>query len=249
MGEWFVSPPKESDSKRLFFFPHAGGGASYYNTWSKYFKNTGISIYSIQMPGREMRLYDEKITSFNFLIDQLTLLMQPHIDKPFAFFGHSMGALIAFELTRALNDKLHVQPEHLFLSGRYSPEIHKKEHILHNLSDAELLEHLEYLGGTNKSILQNPKMCNLILPVLHSDLQICDSYKYNKSFPIFCNTTVLGSTDDVTTKVEELFEWEKHFSNNCSFTVELFDGCHFYHEKNKEEIIRMIIDKLVGTVN
>lgn len=242
-NKWFTPISTLEETCILFCFPYAGGGATTYYSWKKYFKNTNISLCPVRLPGRESRLSELPYRRMSHLIEDLTEVIHPYIQQPFAFFGHSMGALISYELTKSIYERYQVLPNHLFLSARYSPHLRKTPTNKYLLPDNELLEEIRKLGGTKEEILKNRGLVEMILPIIRSDFELIETYEYISSDPLSVNTTILGSIKDELVNIEELLAWKKLFTGS-TFSVRLFEGNHFYHENYAERISSIIKNEL-----
>ncbi|MDB4894666.1 MAG: beta-ketoacyl synthase, partial [Firmicutes bacterium] len=145
---WFV-PHRQSPRARLrlYCFPYAGGGASLFRTWGQFLPET-IAVVGVQLPGRESRLQEPAFHRLEPMVAALTAALRWHADLPFAFFGHSMGALIGFEVARSLRRQQLPGPVHLIASGAAAPQIPRREPPIHGLSDGAFLAELHRLGGT-----------------------------------------------------------------------------------------------------
>ncbi len=176
------------------------------------------------------------------LIEPLTEAIKPYLDKPFAFFGHSMGALIAFELARKLRGEYGVEPAHLFVSGRRAPQLPDSDSVTYNLEEAEFIEELRRLNGTPREMLENPELMQLMGPVLRADFQVCQTYVYTDSLPLHCPITVFGGLKDNDVTREYLQPWRDQ--TNYSFTLRLLPGDHFFLHSSEAILLRMIAQEL-----
>jgi len=220
---------------RLFCFPHAGGGASVFHSWHSTLAPT-IQVCPILLPGRETRLSDPPYASFDSLLEALTHQLQPWIDVPFAAFGHSMGALLAFELVRKLQEDGKPMPAWLFLSGRRAPDAPDKAPLLTPLPDGEFLEELtRRYQGMSQEFLQEPELMAVVLPILRADLAVVESYSYRESRELECPLTVFAGIEDSTVTYEQLLGWRRQ--TKARFTAQLFPGAHFYPQASMLETI------------
>ena len=231
----------ERVSLRLFCFPYAGGGALVYRDWHRILP-ANIGVYAAQLPGRGDRLAEPPFLDLPALIESLTEAVQSDLDKPFAFFGHSMGALVAFELARKLRDEYGVEPAHLFVSGRRAPQLRDSDPVTYNLEDAKFIEELRRLNGTPRVMLENPELMELMGPTLRADFQICQTYVYTDSPPLRCPIAVFGGLQDEDITRENLQPWQNHTSG--SFTLRLLPGDHFFLHSSEAILLRLIAKEL-----
>ena len=239
---WLVGfESSERASLRLFCFPYAGGGALVYRDWHRILP-ASIGVYAAQLPGRGDRLAESPFLDLPALIEPLTESIKSSLGKPFAFFGHSMGALIAFELARKLRDEYGVEPAHLFVSGRRAPQFGDSDSVTYNLDDAEFIEELRRLNGTPKEMLESPELMQLMGPVLRADFQVCQTYVYTDSPPLGCPITVFGGLQDKDVTREHLQPWRNHTSG--SFKLRLLLGDHFFLHSSEAILLRLIAGEL-----
>ena len=239
---WFIHKLSQIDETRLFIFHHAGGGATYYMPMIEQFSDD-ISVYIIQLPGREYRISEHAYDDLNCLLDDLTDVLLPHLNKPFAFLGHSMGAMIAFELTQRLNVSYGIAPQHLFLSSMCAPHLAKKINC-QSMSDEQLLSKVLDLGGTDSELSQDRKLMTLILPALRKDIALCDHYACSSSEALDVPVTILGGHEDAVVPIGDLLEWDRYFKN--AFQVCVFQGNHFYF-KEDYPLLALAIMKRIKT--
>jgi medium-chain acyl-[acyl-carrier-protein] hydrolase len=241
LNTWIPYRRMSSHSRlRLFCFPYGGGSASVFIKWLKIFP-LEIDICPIQYPGREKRIDEPQFTSLSLLIDALANVLLPELNIPFAFFGHSLGALIGFELARRLR-KNRISPEYLFVSGYCAPSIIKKELAMHVLPDLEFIEELRNYSGTPESVLENRELMELLLPAIRADFAIKETYIYSPSVPLNCPISAFGGTKDLEVNRNDLELWKEQTTNR--FQVRMFPGNHFYIHKNAEELAASICEDL-----
>jgi malonyl CoA-acyl carrier protein transacylase len=238
---WFPSlNPQSTAQGRLFCFPHAGAGAAAYQSWPSLFPPE-IEICPIQLPGRETRLNETAFTRLQPLIVSLTEAIAPYLDRPFAFFGHSFGALLAFELTRHFRRQGLPQPFHLFLSARRAPQLPDHEAPIHNLSEDRFFEALKRWRGIPPSVLQDRDFTRLYQAPLRADFAALETYFYPKDKPVDCRISCFGGIDDTTVKQIELEAWQEQTSQKIN--LKLFAGDHFFLENQQQEISSIIINE------
>jgi medium-chain acyl-[acyl-carrier-protein] hydrolase len=227
---------------RLFCFPYAGAGASIYFSWARAMPELPLEICSIQLPGRENRLKEPLFFSLPPLIDSLGAALQSRLDQPFCFFGHSMGALISFELTRYLRDKGWAMPHRLFLSGSAPPQIRESRN-LHHLPDEEFIQRLaEHYRGLPEGIFDHPEMRDMMLPILRADFSVLETYEYRKETALDCPCSVFGGTDDPAVSTGILGLWQEQTSRPLS--VRLFPGDHFFIKNARSDLLKAILSDL-----
>ena len=226
-----------SISFRLFCFPHSGAGVSNFSPWAKYLPHY-VDLCCIQLPGRERRIKEPLIDHLTPIIDYLIPELLPYLVQPFAFLGHSLGALISFELARQLYRHENLQPLHLFVSGREAPQIPPSLPLLHQLSDLELVEEIRRFNGTPETILQEPELIKLFLAILRADLAVNEKYEYLPAFPLNIPITAFGGKFDHKVSLESLSAWQ---SQTCSsFNLHMFSGGHFFFKDQPSQFFQTL---------
>jgi medium-chain acyl-[acyl-carrier-protein] hydrolase len=223
---WVHFPsPGTSASLRLFCFPYAGGSAAAFRRWSKALPET-VEVCPILLPGREARLGEAAFSNVVPLLEALVPALVPHLDKPFVLFGHSMGALVAFELARKLRREHNSLPEHLFVSAREAPGFALTQPLLSPLPDNDFIHELSRFNGSEQGALQHPELMKLMLPTLRADFALHERYEYLKEPALECPITVFGGLQDTAIEGEGLNAWRAHTSG--SFVRRMFPGDHFF---------------------
>lgn len=210
---------------RLFCFPYAGGAASVFAPLAPHLP-ASVDLRPVQLPGRESRFHDAPIARLDPLVRSLAASLLPYLTPPFAFLGHSMGALVGFELAHFLRAHDFPLPTHLFAAGCSAPQVFDVEPKVHALPDGELIEELRRLEGTPESVLRDPELMQLLLPVLRADFAVCETYVYEARPPLACPIAVFGGTLDPVVSGEQLAAWGAQTTD--AFAVHLFDGGHFF---------------------
>ncbi|GDY28388.1 hypothetical protein GTS_00210 [Gandjariella thermophila] len=177
-------------------------------------------------PGRERRLDEQPLTAIGAMVDRLVPVLARWLDRPPVFFGHSMGALLAFETAGALAARGKVPPRLLVLSGRRPPDRPDDQPPIHDLPTEEFVAGLLKLGGTPREVVEHPELLDLLLPVLRADVRAVETYHYRPRPPLACPIVAFGGTDDERASVAELAGWERHTSGGCR--VRAFSGGHFF---------------------
>lgn len=238
-AKWVVIPPMRPSTPRVrvFCFPFAGGGASVYRTWANQLP-AGVQLISIQLPGRETRLLERPIADISALVAEIAPVIQGYGDQPFAFFGHSMGALISLELARWLQRQALAGPQHLFVSGHRAPQLPGKKRPIHQLPDEEFIRSVGEFNGTPKDVLLNRELLDLLLPTLRADFTLVETYRHAPAPPLDCPITAMGGLNDDEACREELLAWREHTSSG--FRVVMFPGDHFFIRTAEALVLRAL---------
>ncbi len=237
-NKWFVTPHvKPEADARIFFFPYAGGGPAVFSKWSAELP-VNIEAQIAHYPGRGSRHNETPLKSLPTMVDELSQAIQPFLDKPFVFFGHSLGGTIAFELARCLRQKGLPQPGILFISACGAPHIPDPHPIIHALPDGEFRTSLKKLNGIPQEVLQNNEMLKLFIPTLRADFEMIETYKYTPDKPLDCPILAFGGLDDIRISRERLKGWDA--LTNAWFELRYFAGDHFFINPARESITREI---------
>jgi medium-chain acyl-[acyl-carrier-protein] hydrolase len=164
--------------------------------------------------------------------------LRPYFDMPFAFFGHSMGALISFELARLLRREGRDQPRHLFLSGSNAPQLCSTDRPIHDLPTTELIEELRRLNGTPREVLEHPELMALMLPIIRADMAVCETYAYKPEPPLDSAISAFGGLQDLEVPREGVRAWETQ--TTTSFAMWMFEGDHFFLHHAQPQMLRII---------
>lgn len=243
---WLPSLGRRPQSRlRLFCFPYAGGGASLFHAWAEHLP-PDIEICPVQLPGRENRLSEQAFSHIDELLDPLTQVLFDYLDQPYAFFGHSMGALISFELMRVLrrNPALR-QPVRLIVSGHRAPQLPASRPPTYHQSDADFIEELRRLKGTPEAVLQDTELLPLLLPLLRADFTLCETYKYNQEPPLACPISAMGGLQDCDVSRDSLMAWEEQTASTV-FKPRFFEGDHFFLHKEQVTVLHTLAQDLLG---
>ncbi len=237
---WFRRSPYSSSRARLFCFPYAGGNARMFREWHDWC-GPEVEVVAIELPGRGFNSRSPLINDMSTMIERLLQVIDPLLDKPFALFGHSMGALISFELSRALRASGRKTPLRLFASGMRAPHLWGGNKI-HSLPDHEFVEALRTLNGTPAEVLSDSSLLEMFIPVLRADLRLSETYQFTPGTPLQHPITVFGGIGDVTTPSERLHEWQRHTRSSC--TVRLLEGDHFFIQQSAHLVAASILKSL-----
>ena len=223
---WIIRPkPNSSASVRLFCFPYAGGNSYIFRPWLDRLPKT-IEICPIELPGRGFQLKSAPYRQIEPLVKAIALEIRPYLDKPFAFFGHSMGGLVSFELARFMRREYNLEPVHLFISGRRAPQTKDSKPPIHNLTQAEFIQELRQLNGTPEEVLNNDELMELLVPILRADFAVLENYHYTPEAPLKCPISVFGGLQDPEVELEQLEAWREQTIG--SFSLKMVTGDHFF---------------------
>jgi len=246
-NKWIVVDEWKPEAKyRLICFPYAGAGASVYNKWNEKLPSD-IELIKIELPGRGSRLTEMPIRHLNFMVRQLHKELLTYLtEKPFIFFGYSMGALLCYELTKLLLIENGLKPEQLFVSAHRAPHINRDDKPVSQLTDEELVQRLKQLNGTPEIVLQTPELLQLVLQIMRADLELCDSYVYNQAtLPLDIPITAFAGHMDKTVSVESVEAWSQHTKNH--FTFKVYEGDHFFIRNHEESLIEAVINSITSS--
>jgi phosphopantetheine--protein transferase-like protein len=240
-GAWVTCPrPNPQARLRLFCFPYAGGGTAIFRLWPASLPN--VEVCPIRLPGREARLREPPFTRLGPLVEALAKGIRPHLDKPFAFFGHSMGSLIAFELARHLRDRLGLSPVHLFVSGRGGPQF-MAGLVLHTLPEQAFRDELRRLQGTPAEVLDNEELMTFFGPMLRADFAVVETYTYLPGPPLDCPLSAFGGLQDANWGDEEgVAGWREH--TRGPFRLRMLPGHHFFVNTAAPLVLQAIAEDL-----
>ncbi len=235
---WFLTPrPNPQATLRLFCFPYAGGGTTAYNGWAARLPRD-VEVCLAQLPGREARLREPPLASVEQLVAALTENLSPYLDRPFAFFGHSMGAVVSFELARYLRAVRGLEPLHLFVSARRAPQLPRSERKTYLLPEDEFLAEVKRLNGTPSEVLEHEELMRLLLPLLRADFAVCQTHRYTPGAPLDCSITAFGGLGDHETGREKLEAWSELTS--ARFRLHMLPGDHFFIKTAQAQILQII---------
>lgn len=238
-GKW-LRGPIAAPGLPVFCFPHAGGGASAFRTW-QHVPTERLRILAVKLPGREDRLAEPAIRAIDELADPLAGVVEQMARRPYAFFGHSMGALVAFEVIRKLRERSNNGPVHLFVASCQAPDAMPPTH-LHDLPKAQFVPAVRSFGGMRGEVLREPALMQLLEPTLRADLALCELYQYRPQPPLACGITVFGGARDTRVTRSSLTGWRRQTAG--SFELHIFSEGHFYLESRREQLVGVITDRL-----
>jgi surfactin synthase thioesterase subunit len=227
--------PAGNAAARLVCLPHAGGAAPFFLPVSVAL-TPGIDVVAIQYPGRQDRRAEQPIDDLAVLADRIHGILRRQPALPLTIFGHSLGALVGFEVARRLEADGY-GPVRLFASGRRAPSTYRDEAV-HQRDDAGIWDEVRRLNGTVSSVLSNEELMRAALPALRADYRAAETYRCAPDITVNCPISVLTGEDDPKTTLDETRAWARHTSGSFEFHV--FPGGHFFITDHVDEIIKVI---------
>lgn len=238
---WFTYlEPADPRKLNIFFFPYAGAGTQYFRQWQAHLP-PHVGCYLVHLPGHERRIDEPSFDRMEPLMQALSGVILPQLDLPFVFFGHSMGALLSFELTRELRRKRCPLPRRLFVSACSAPQIKDWHAPTHTLSDAAFLQKIDDLT-LPAAIRADPNLLQTFLPVIRSDFALCETYHYLSEPPLECPISVCGGIEDGYVSYEDLVAWNQQTTAPCS--LRMFPGGHLFLHGAYELLVQAISQDL-----
>lgn len=238
---WFTYlEPAESIKLNIFFFPYAGAGTQHFRQWQEHLPRH-VGCYLAHLPGHEQRIDEPFFDRLEPLIQELSTIIVPCLNLPFVFFGHSMGALLSFELARALRRNKLPLPQLLFISACSAPQIKDWHAPTYTLSDASFLRKIDHITlpaeiRTNQDLLQT------FLPVIRGDFALCETYQYVPEQPLSCPISACGGIEDNYVGYEEIVSWNQQTSTSCC--VRMFPGGHLFLHSAQDLLLQAICQDL-----
>jgi medium-chain acyl-[acyl-carrier-protein] hydrolase len=223
---WFITRPRAAQAAvRLFCFPYAGGGTPIYRNWPQLLP-AEVEVCMAQLPGRGSRIKETPFYKVGPMVEAIADAAEPYLDRPFAFFGHSMGAIISFELARTLRMRGWAMPSHLFVSGRAAPQLPLDRAKTYDLPDPVFHEKLRRLNGTPAEVLEHPELMELMMPLLRADFSVVETYEYTPGEPLACPITAFGGVQDAEVSRAQVEAWREQTAD--AFSARIMPGDHFF---------------------
>jgi medium-chain acyl-[acyl-carrier-protein] hydrolase len=241
-----VVPPLQPGSVRLFCIPFAGGSASFYDGWLAS-APPWLQVCPIELPGRGWLSSEPLPISLSKLAHEISSALYRYTDVPYAIFGHSMGALLAYEVASHLESSGRLQLRRLFVSGSRAPFVSHKEPRVSDLPDAEFWEHIRDLQGTPEEILAQPDLIELLLPVLRSDFALCEQYRLQHAYFLQAPVTALSGEQDKRTLIKDVQMWGRLTTGG--FRCLEFSGGHFFLKESESAVISAVCNELAAPLS
>ena len=243
-AEKWIRPLRASQGARirLYCLPFAGGGLAAFQAWPAALAPQ-VEVCPVRLPGRESRFAEPSFVRVEPLVETLAEIVDYESRKPgalpFAIFGHSMGAVLSFELCRRLGPVASSKLRRLIVSGRYSPPEPPRNPPIHHLSDKELLDEMIHrYNGIPQAVLEVPELLELILPPLRADMELIETYQYAEGPLLQVAMAALGGHDDVGVPLESLQAWGKMTQGELQ--THMFPGGHFFVQSHSQQLFPVI---------
>jgi medium-chain acyl-[acyl-carrier-protein] hydrolase len=234
---WLVrTKPSRPAELRLFCFAYAGGAASLFRTWHRI--SEAVEICAIQLPGRANRYSEPPFRRASALVEKLAPVIAGCLDRPFAFFGHSMGAILSFEVARWLRRHGKPLPRRLFVSARRAPQIPDTEPPRYLLNDADLLASLSELNGMPAELMDQKELLRFALPAIRADIELVETYEYTDEAPLACPIIAFCGLADNEEPHNMIDDWREQTIRG--FSMHRIPGDHFYIHSREEELLNLL---------
>ena len=201
----------------------------------------------VHLPGRGRRVREKPFTELLALVEVLIAELSPYVDKPYALFGHSLGAIMAFEIARGLRREGLPLPLHLFVSGCRAPQLFPTSYRSYDLPSADLIGRLRKLNGTPSEILESPEIMEFFLPIIRADLQMIQTYNYSVEAPLSCPISAFGGWQDLEETPEMISAWCEQ--TTASYQRQMFAGDHFFLHSEHDHLLQAISQQLIDVMS
>lgn len=231
---------------QLFCFPYAGGNGHIFRDWPLHLPKK-VHLYSLELPGRGRRIAEPLADRLPSIVNEIAEAIHHEIRGTYALFGHSMGAIIAFEVTRAMHGSNYRRPGHLFVAGCPAPQWPYKPRVISTLPHDQFIEEIRKLNGTPQEVIRNPELMNLLMPILKADFELIESYEYIIDDPLPCPITAYGALEDEYVPMEAVSAWKEQTSS--TFIARALPGNHFFvHDHTFLRIFHHDINVVLSTI-
>lgn len=242
-ASWFSRSTGTTADVRLFYFPFAGGNAAAILPWQAELGGS-IELQVAQLPGRGTRRLEAPICDWTELVTRLTGAVIELAERPFAFYGHSLGALMAFEVTRELRRRGLPGPRCLWASGAEGPQTRSIKQWMCDLPDDELIAALHHYGGTPAELLADRELMDLLLPALRADFGLSEHYRYRAEASLELPIRIVRGDADPHVEGHRAAGWA--LETTVPVTEHVYPGDHFFIYPHRAAIARLVVEELVG---
>lgn len=222
---------------RLFCFPYAGGSSRMYAGWEESLPD-GLQVDGVELPGRGGRFREAPHDRIDTLVADLLPQVREASGTPYALFGYSLGALVAYEIARAMEHWYDTPPEHLFVGAFRAPHLRRTAVPDYNLPEPQFRERLKAFNGTPEEVMADESLMELIIPILRADLAVADTYRHDPGPPLSCPITAFAGADDAEADVASIAQWRRH--TRATFTLKVLEGDHFFLHQQEGALLREV---------
>lgn len=233
-----IGPITGQERLRLFCVPYAGGAASVFAHWQR--ELAAVQVAPVQLPGRQNRLAEAPFTRIEPLVDALAAVIAAHRDMPFAFYGHSVGGFIVFELARRLRKAGGAQPSALLIGSCRAPHIRPLWPPIAELPDAAFVAALQRYDGMPAGLREHRELLDLALPALRSDVGMYEQYVYREDDPLDCPIFAYGGRSGGAAEMASLMPWAQQ--TRGAFRIRMIPGSHLFIEESRRELLHAIAE-------
>lgn len=241
-ARWLRDQNRRTGGIRLFCFAHAGAGASTFHGWPEML-GPGVHVTAVQLPGHEDRVQESPHDRLEELLDELVPVLAGAVDGPYAFFGHSMGALVAYEAARRLVAQGVPAPVHMFASALGAPHVPYRGSYVSTLPEPDFQRAMVKMSGLPNEAVQEPAFISLLLPALRADFRLCETYEYADGAPLPCRLTVLTGADDDVAPLD-LALWRE--LSTGPFRIRVIEGGHHFVVRQRRQVAEVVRAGLAG---
>lgn len=244
-SRWVVDdgrPGGPGPARQLFCFAHAGGGPAFFRPWLAGLAPE-VAVRRVLLPGREGRFDEPPFRHIDELAGPLCAALEPYVDQPYALFGHSMGALVAYEVARRFSGPSGSAPACLIVSGRRAPGLAAGRRRVSSLPDDEFVTEVGRLNGIPAEVLSEPDLLEMILPPLRADFELAETYRPRPGNRLGCPVAAYMSTADPETDYGGVLGWRE--TTTGEFTVRVFRGDHFYLKAGRPDVLTAVREDLL----
>ena len=233
------APPTGIERPRLYCFAYAGGSSSIYAAWARALA-PAIAVLGVEMPGHGSRFAETPLTTVSEMAtDAADAIAASGSRAPYAFYGHSLGAIVAFETSRILGERFAEQPIHLFAGAARAPHLPAVVAPVSHLPSGEFLEAVQQrYGGLPAALFEEPELLEMVLPVLRADFTAYENYTYTQAAPLHHPITAFHGTDDPVVRSAAVNEWS-HVTDSL-FRLKEVEGDHFFLNTSRELLLQHI---------
>ncbi|OEV02650.1 thioesterase II family protein [Streptomyces oceani] len=237
--QWILRPQARASAPlRLICVPYAGGGSAAYHTWARELGDA-VEPWLLRLPGREARLHEPPLDNVEEIVRRAAAASATELREPFAVFGYSVGAWIAFELVRELRDRYHLRAAHLGVAARPAPQIPRSRPLMHTLPDDQFLNVLERRFQAIPPVVRDsPELRALYLPALRADTTVLETYRHRPGPPLDCPISVFGGTEDFDCPESDLAAWGELTTGD--HTVRMLPGGHFFLHTSQSQLLEAL---------